>query len=204
MSGLSEEQRMMRQSCRDFVDDVVLPFIKQNWQREWSMVNTCASPVWYEAGFEVLQPPSEISADHLRCVRPSAPRGHFVNNSTGKLSTHLSSSSSVSSSGSSLCFLNHNSSSRVPSARSVLVQVASSRLGFEPAMLTISRRPRRGPSEDQSRFSSLRIRRNMLNSGLFTGKRLSLNCVILLGSFRDSHVMRRCLIRRDENGRSLR
>src|SRR4026209_999340 len=36
--ALSEEQRMMRQSCRDFVDDVVLPFIKQNWQREWSMV----------------------------------------------------------------------------------------------------------------------------------------------------------------------
>ena len=34
---LSEEQRMMRQSCRDFVDKVVLPFIKQNWQREWSM-----------------------------------------------------------------------------------------------------------------------------------------------------------------------
>jgi mannose-6-phosphate isomerase-like protein (cupin superfamily) len=29
---------MMRQSCRDFVDEVVLPFIKQNWQREWSMV----------------------------------------------------------------------------------------------------------------------------------------------------------------------
>jgi alkylation response protein AidB-like acyl-CoA dehydrogenase len=36
--GLSEEQRMMRQSCRDFVDDVVLPFIKANWQREWSMI----------------------------------------------------------------------------------------------------------------------------------------------------------------------
>jgi alkylation response protein AidB-like acyl-CoA dehydrogenase len=36
--GLSEEQQMMRQSCRDFIDDVVLPFIKQNWQREWSMV----------------------------------------------------------------------------------------------------------------------------------------------------------------------
>ena len=35
---LSEEQRMMRQSCRDFVDEVVLPYIKQNWQREWSMV----------------------------------------------------------------------------------------------------------------------------------------------------------------------
>ncbi|MCC6779873.1 MAG: acyl-CoA dehydrogenase family protein [Hyphomicrobiales bacterium] len=37
MTALSEEQRLMRQSCRDFVDDVVLPFIRQNWQREWSM-----------------------------------------------------------------------------------------------------------------------------------------------------------------------
>ncbi len=36
--GLSEELRMMRQSCRDFVDSVVLPFIKQNWKQEWSMV----------------------------------------------------------------------------------------------------------------------------------------------------------------------
>ena len=35
--GLSDDQRMMRQSCRDFVDDVVLPFIKQNWRQEWSM-----------------------------------------------------------------------------------------------------------------------------------------------------------------------
>lgn len=35
--GLSEEQRMMRQSCRDFVDDVVLPFVKRNWRQEWSM-----------------------------------------------------------------------------------------------------------------------------------------------------------------------
>lgn len=35
---LSEEQRMMRQSCRGFVDDVVLPFIRESWQREWSMV----------------------------------------------------------------------------------------------------------------------------------------------------------------------
>src|SRR5882762_1292413 len=36
--GLSEEQRLMRQSCRDFVDDVVIPFIRGNWRREWSMV----------------------------------------------------------------------------------------------------------------------------------------------------------------------
>ena len=37
MTGLSEEQRIMRQSCRDFVDDVVIPFIRGNWQREWDM-----------------------------------------------------------------------------------------------------------------------------------------------------------------------
>jgi alkylation response protein AidB-like acyl-CoA dehydrogenase len=37
MTGLSEEQAMMRQSCRDFVDDVVIPFIRGNWQREWDM-----------------------------------------------------------------------------------------------------------------------------------------------------------------------
>jgi alkylation response protein AidB-like acyl-CoA dehydrogenase len=35
--GLSEEQRLMRQSCRAFVDDVVAPFIRSNWQREWDM-----------------------------------------------------------------------------------------------------------------------------------------------------------------------
>jgi hypothetical protein len=29
--GLSEEQRLMRQSCRDFVDDVVIPFL-HTWQ----------------------------------------------------------------------------------------------------------------------------------------------------------------------------
>jgi len=37
MTSLSEEQRIMRQSCRDFVDDVVIPFIRGNWQREWDM-----------------------------------------------------------------------------------------------------------------------------------------------------------------------
>ncbi len=35
--GLSEEQRLMRESCHQFVDDVVLPFVRDNWQREWSM-----------------------------------------------------------------------------------------------------------------------------------------------------------------------
>jgi alkylation response protein AidB-like acyl-CoA dehydrogenase len=36
-NGLSEEQRLMRQSCRDFVDEVIIPFIRGNWQREWTM-----------------------------------------------------------------------------------------------------------------------------------------------------------------------
>src|SRR5437867_8411118 len=35
--GLSEEQRLMRESCRAFVDDFVTPFIRKNWQREWLM-----------------------------------------------------------------------------------------------------------------------------------------------------------------------
>jgi alkylation response protein AidB-like acyl-CoA dehydrogenase len=35
--GFSEEQRLMRDSCRAFVDDVVIPFIRGNWQREWDM-----------------------------------------------------------------------------------------------------------------------------------------------------------------------
>ncbi|HEY6833147.1 MAG TPA: acyl-CoA dehydrogenase family protein [Pseudolabrys sp.] len=35
---LSEEQILMRQSCRGYVDDIVLPFIRENWKTEWSMV----------------------------------------------------------------------------------------------------------------------------------------------------------------------
>jgi hypothetical protein len=35
---LSEEQILMRESCRGYVDDVVLPFIRENWKTEWSMV----------------------------------------------------------------------------------------------------------------------------------------------------------------------
>jgi acyl-CoA dehydrogenase len=34
---MSEEQRLMRESCRAFVDEVVIPFIRGNWQREWVM-----------------------------------------------------------------------------------------------------------------------------------------------------------------------
>jgi alkylation response protein AidB-like acyl-CoA dehydrogenase len=35
--GLSDEQRMMRETCRAFVNDFVAPFIRTNWQREWLM-----------------------------------------------------------------------------------------------------------------------------------------------------------------------
>ena len=35
--GLSDEQRMMRETCRAFVNDFVAPFIRSNWQREWLM-----------------------------------------------------------------------------------------------------------------------------------------------------------------------
>jgi alkylation response protein AidB-like acyl-CoA dehydrogenase len=35
--GLSEEQRLMRASCREFVERFVTPFIRRDWQREWLM-----------------------------------------------------------------------------------------------------------------------------------------------------------------------
>jgi alkylation response protein AidB-like acyl-CoA dehydrogenase len=35
--ALSDEQKMMQQSCRSYVDKVVLPFIKRDWKREWDM-----------------------------------------------------------------------------------------------------------------------------------------------------------------------
>src|SRR5262245_40105677 len=37
MIQLSEEQRLMKETCRQYVDDVVIPFIRHNWQREWLM-----------------------------------------------------------------------------------------------------------------------------------------------------------------------
>jgi len=35
--GLSEEQRMMRNTIRSFVDKEVAPFIRRNWEKEWDM-----------------------------------------------------------------------------------------------------------------------------------------------------------------------
>ena len=68
--GLSEEQRMMRQSCRDFVDDVVIPFIRGNWQREWSMVPEERLPPEilegaHEVGIRTLGVPEEFGGLEL-------------------------------------------------------------------------------------------------------------------------------------------
>jgi hypothetical protein len=63
----------------------------------------------------------------------------------------------------SLCFLNLTISNRVPSGQCILLQVASSKLGLEPAMLTSSRRQRRGfPSAGPNRSSSWRSRLSMI------------------------------------------
>jgi alkylation response protein AidB-like acyl-CoA dehydrogenase len=35
--GLSEEQRMMRDTIRGFVDGFVTPFMRKNWEKEWDM-----------------------------------------------------------------------------------------------------------------------------------------------------------------------
>jgi len=35
--GLSDEQRMMRNTIRSFVDREVTPFIRKNWEKEWDM-----------------------------------------------------------------------------------------------------------------------------------------------------------------------
>jgi len=50
--NLSEEQNLMRQSCRAFVDDVVIPFIRHNWQREWVMTPEDRLPREILAGAE--------------------------------------------------------------------------------------------------------------------------------------------------------
>jgi alkylation response protein AidB-like acyl-CoA dehydrogenase len=49
---LSEEQRLMRQSCRQFVDAVVIPFIRKDWQREWLMTPEDRLPPEILAGAE--------------------------------------------------------------------------------------------------------------------------------------------------------
>src|SRR5882762_8697891 len=68
--GLSEEQRLMRQSCRDFVDEVVTPFIRSNWQREWDMNPQARLPPEIlkradEIGIRTLAVPEEFGGVEL-------------------------------------------------------------------------------------------------------------------------------------------
>ena len=63
--GLTEEQRMMRDTCRAFVNDHVTPFIRQNWQREWLMTPEDRLPrkileVADEIGIRTLGVPEEF------------------------------------------------------------------------------------------------------------------------------------------------
>jgi alkylation response protein AidB-like acyl-CoA dehydrogenase len=44
----------MRDSCRAFVDDVVIPFIRSNWQREWSMAPEERLPAEILAGADEI------------------------------------------------------------------------------------------------------------------------------------------------------
>jgi alkylation response protein AidB-like acyl-CoA dehydrogenase len=51
---LTEDQRLMRDSCRSYVDDVVIPFIRSNWQREWDMTPGDRLPPEILAGAETI------------------------------------------------------------------------------------------------------------------------------------------------------
>ena len=63
--GLPEETRMMRDVCRTFVNEHVIPFIRQNWQQEWSMTPENRLPrkileVADEIGIRTLGIPEEF------------------------------------------------------------------------------------------------------------------------------------------------
>ncbi|TMJ28251.1 MAG: hypothetical protein E6G96_11935, partial [Alphaproteobacteria bacterium] len=49
---LSEDQRLMRQSCRQFVNDIIIPFIRKDWRREWRMTPEDRLPPEILAGAE--------------------------------------------------------------------------------------------------------------------------------------------------------
>jgi alkylation response protein AidB-like acyl-CoA dehydrogenase len=68
--GLSQEQRLARESCRAFVDDFVAPFIRQNWQREWLMDPDARLPRGIleaadKIGIRTLGVPEEFGGIHV-------------------------------------------------------------------------------------------------------------------------------------------
>ena len=67
---LSEEQRLMRQTCRAFVDNIVSPFIRENWQLEWDMTPEHRLPIGILAaadkvGIRTLGVPEEYGGVQL-------------------------------------------------------------------------------------------------------------------------------------------
>src|ERR1035437_3275323 len=63
--GLSQEQKMMRDTCRTFVDSCVTPFIRANWQREWLMTPEDRLPAYIlqemdKIGLRTLGIPAEF------------------------------------------------------------------------------------------------------------------------------------------------
>jgi alkylation response protein AidB-like acyl-CoA dehydrogenase len=68
--GLTDETKMMRDTCRAFVDDHVIPFTRQHWQREWSMTPEDRLPrrileVADEIGIRTLGVPEEFGGTAL-------------------------------------------------------------------------------------------------------------------------------------------
>ena len=68
--SLSEEQRMMRDACRAFVNEHVIPFVRHNWQREWVMTPEERLPrkileVASEIGIRTLGVPEEFGGTPL-------------------------------------------------------------------------------------------------------------------------------------------
>ena len=68
--GLQDETRMMRDVTRKFVDEHVIPFVRQNWQQEWSMKPEGRLPakilqVADEIGIRTLGVPEEFGGTPL-------------------------------------------------------------------------------------------------------------------------------------------
>lgn len=68
--GLTQEQIMMRDTCRAFVDNEVIPFIRDNWQREWQMEPEDRLPARIlekanEIGISTLAVPEEFGGVQL-------------------------------------------------------------------------------------------------------------------------------------------
>lgn len=70
LDEMNEDQRLMRNSCRSFVDDVILPFIRADWKREWSMTPQDRLPPSIlegaeEIGIRTLGAPEEFGGIEL-------------------------------------------------------------------------------------------------------------------------------------------